>query len=278
MSLETKSDNAGDPFAGFKAVQRDAWALFAPLEVVTMVPAAKLVKFAGIKAGQRHLDVACGTGVVPVTAARRGAIVSALDLAPVLLERARRNAEIAEVAIEFTEGDVEALPYADASFDVVTSQFGHIFAPRPMIAIGEMLRVLKPGGTIAFNTWPPELFVGKQIDVLMRYAPPPPPGAPQPPSPMDWGKPDVVRERLGDAVTDLRFDRDVAMVPSLSPQHTRLIQEETLGLLRNILAANRDQPAKLAEVRAAYEALIAENFEDNQLRQSFLMTRATKRS
>jgi hypothetical protein len=94
---------------------------------------------------------------------------------------------------------------------------------------------------------------------------------------MDWGKPDVVRERLGDAVTDLRFDRDVAIVPSLSPQHTRLIQEETLGLLRNILTANRDQPAKLAEVRAAYEALIAENFEDNHLRQSFLMTREPKR-
>lgn len=277
MSVESTSNAADDPFAGFKAVQREAWALFAPLEVVTMVPAAKLVKFAGIKAGQRHLDVACGTGVVPVTAARRGAIVSGLDLSPVLLERARRNAEIAGVTIDFTEGDVEALPYADASFDVVTSQFGHIFAPRPMIAIGEMLRVLKPGGTIAFNTWPPELFVGQQIDLLMRYAPPPPPGAPQPPSPMDWGKPDVVRERLGDAVTDLRFDRDVVMASTLSPQHSRTMQEETLGLLKNILAANQGQPEKIAEVRAAYEALIAENFEDNQLRQSFLMTRAIKR-
>jgi SAM-dependent methyltransferase len=277
MSSETKSVAAGDPFVGFKAVQREAWALFAPLEAVTMVPAAKLVKFAGITAGQRVLDVACGTGVVTVTAARRGASASGLDLSPVLLERARRNAEIAGVTIDFTEGDVEALPYADASFDVVTSQFGHIFAPRPAIAIGEMLRVLKPGGTIAFNTWPPELFVGKQIDLLMRYAPPPPAGAPQPASPMDWGKPDVVRERLGDAVTDLHFDRDVAMVPTLSPQHSRIAQEETLGLLRNILAANQDHPEKIAEVRAAYEALIAENFEDNQLHQSFLMTRAIKR-
>src|SRR6185437_12640190 len=167
MSSKTKSVAAGDPFVGFKAVQREAWALFAPLEAVTMVPAAKLVKFAGITAGQRVLDVACGTGVVTVTAARRGASASGLDLSPVLLERARRNAEIAGVTIDFTEGDVEALPYADASFDVVTSQFGHIFAPRPAIAIGEMLRVLKPGGTIAFNTWPPELFVGKQIDLLM---------------------------------------------------------------------------------------------------------------
>jgi SAM-dependent methyltransferase len=277
MAAETKTKTTDDPFAGFKAVQRDAWALFAPLEAFTMVPAAKLVKFARISAGQHVLDVACGTGVVPVTAARRGAIVSGLDLSPVLLERARRNAEIAGVTIDYTEGDVEALPYADASFDVVTSQFGHIFAPRPMIAIGEMLRVLKPGGTIAFNTWPPELFVGQQLAMLMRYAPPPPAGAPQPPSPMDWGQPDVVRERLGDAVTDLRFDRDAATLSSLSPRHTRLAQEETLGLLKNIIVANQDQPEKLAEIRAAFEALIAENFEDNQLRQSFLMTRATKR-
>jgi SAM-dependent methyltransferase len=277
MAVEKTANTPDDPFAGFKATQRDAWALFAPFEAITTIPAAKLVKFARIAAGQRVLDVACGTGVVPVTAARRGAIVSGLDLSPVLLERARRNAEIAEVTIDFTEGDVEALPYPDASFDAVTSQFGHIFAPRPAIAIGEMLRVLKPGGTIAFNTWPPELFVGRQLAMLMRYAPPPPPGAPQPPSPMEWGMPDVVRERLGDAVTDLRFDRDVVMVPSLSPQHTRVMQEETLGLLRNILAAHQGQPEKLAEIRTAFEALIAENFEDNQLRQSFLMTRATKR-
>ena len=277
MAAETTSKTNDDPFAGFKAVQREAWALFAPIETMTMIPAARLVKFAGIAPGQRVLDVACGTGVVPVTAARRGATVSGLDLSPVLLERARRNAEIAGVTIDFTEGDVEALPYADASFDVVTSQFGHIFAPRPMIAIGEMLRVLKPGGTIAFNTWPPELFVGRQIAMLMRFAPPPPPGAPQPPPPVEWGKPDVVRERLGDAVTDLRFDRDVVIVPTLSPQHTRAMLEETLGLLRNILAANQDQPERIAEIRSAFEALIAENFEDNQLRQSFLMTRATKR-
>src|SRR4029079_8419210 len=101
-------------------------------------------------------DVACGTGVVSVTAARAGATVSGLDLTPELLERARENARIGSFDVEFREGDVEALPFGDAEFDVVLSQFGHMFAPRPQVAIAEMLRVLKSGGTIALSTWPPE--------------------------------------------------------------------------------------------------------------------------
>ncbi|MGE3773888.1 MAG: class I SAM-dependent methyltransferase, partial [Gammaproteobacteria bacterium] len=133
---------SNDPFAGFKAAQREGWALFAPLEAITTIPAAALVQFAGVTAGQRVLDVACGTGVVAVTAARLGARVRGLDLAPALLARARDNAEIAGVAIDFVEGDVEALPHADGEFDVVLSQFGHMFGPRPDVTIAEMLRVL----------------------------------------------------------------------------------------------------------------------------------------
>ncbi|MBI2604511.1 MAG: class I SAM-dependent methyltransferase, partial [Deltaproteobacteria bacterium] len=145
-----------DPFAQFKSIQKESWALFAPLETFTMLPAAALAKFAVVQAGESVLDVGCGTGVVAVTAARLGARVRGLDLSPVLLERAKQNASTAGVEIEFTEGDVEALPYQDASFDAVLSQFGHMFAPRPQVAVSEMLRVLKPGGRIAFSTWPPE--------------------------------------------------------------------------------------------------------------------------
>jgi 2-polyprenyl-3-methyl-5-hydroxy-6-metoxy-1,4-benzoquinol methylase len=97
-----------DPFANFKAAQREAWASFLPVEVITTIPAAKLVKFAQVAAGQKVLDVACGAGVVAVTAARRGATVSGLDLSPVLLERARYNADLAGVSVAFTEGDAEA--------------------------------------------------------------------------------------------------------------------------------------------------------------------------
>src|SRR5215471_17857484 len=151
--------STNDPFAQFKAAQREGWALFAPLEMATTRPAAALVKFAGVRSGETVLDVACGTGVVAVTAARAGAVVSGLDLTPALLARARENATLAGVEIEFTEGDVEALPYPDASVDVVLSQFGHMFAPRPELAVAEMLRVLRPGGRIAFSTWPPELYI-----------------------------------------------------------------------------------------------------------------------
>src|SRR5258705_11660418 len=216
----TKSENApsADPLARFKEAQREGWAHFAPLEAVTTPPAAELVRRASPRAGQRVLDVACGTGVVAVTAARLGARVTGLDLTPELLERARENARIAGVDIEWHQGDVEKLPFGDAAFDVVLSQFGHIFAPRPEVAIGEMLRVLKPGGTIAFSTWPPELFVGRMFGLVARYMPPPPPGVSPPPP---WGDPNVVRERLGKAVKDIVFDRGRLYAPALSPQHSR---------------------------------------------------------
>ena len=93
----------------FKAAQRAGWAFFAPLQMFTTVPAARLVQHAGIRAGMRVLDVACGTGVVAVTAARMGASVTGLDLTPELLEVARTNAALAAVSIDWHEGDVEAL-------------------------------------------------------------------------------------------------------------------------------------------------------------------------
>ena len=143
-------------FAGHKAGQREIWANFAVNEGLTAMAAGELVAFARVKPGDAVLDVACGTGVVGITAARRGAVVKGLDLTPELLARAKENAALADVAAEFTLGDAEALPYADASFDVVLSQFGHIFAPRPEVVTAEMLRVLKPGGRIPFTAWPPE--------------------------------------------------------------------------------------------------------------------------
>ena len=213
-----------DPFESFKATQKQGWVHFAPLEVHTQPCAARLVKRAwASRSGQRVLDVACGTGVVSVTAARLGARVTGLDLTPELLERARENARIAGVEIDWHEGDVEKLPFGDAEFDVVLSEFGHIFAPRPEVAIGEMLRVLKPGGTIAFSTWPPELFVGRMFALTASYLPPPPPGVAPPPQ---WGDPNIVRQRLGSAVKDILFDRATMLIPALSTSHQRTVAEE----------------------------------------------------
>jgi SAM-dependent methyltransferase len=263
-----------DAIANFKAAQRAGWAHFAPLQVLTTEPAGRLVRFADIRPGDQVLDVACGTGVVAVTAARRGATVTGLDLTPQLLDVARDNAQIAGVAVDWHEGDAESLRFPADSFDVVVSQFGHMFAPQPDVALGEMLRVLKPGGTIAFSTWPPELFVGRLFAVTSKYMPPLPPGVVPPPL---WGDPAVVRERLGARVRDLRFDRETMVVPALSVQHQRENLERNAGpVIKLVETLSTSDPAKLETYRAECEALIAEYLADNTLRQGYLMTRAVK--
>jgi SAM-dependent methyltransferase len=269
-----------DPIEAFKAAQKQGWAHFAPLQMITTIPAARLVKFAGVRPGQHVLDVACGTGVVAVTAARLGAKVSALDLTPELLERARENSQIAGVEVDWREGDAEKLPYpdakdnADAAFDVVLSQFGHMFAPRPALAVAEMLRVLKPGGTIAFSTWPPELFIGRMFRLVSSYMPPPPPGVSPPPQ---WGDQNIIRERLGSAVRDIAFERATMQAPALSPQHYRTLTERTAGpVIKLVENLSANDPAKLAAFRAEYDALAAEYFRENFMQQDYLMTRATK--
>lgn len=274
MTDSAPMTSTADPFAAFKTKQRELWANFAPLAALTTPTAAKLVRFARVAPGQRVLDVGCGTGVVAISAARlAGARVCGADLTPALLEVARENATIAGCGVDFREADVEQLPFGDAEFDVVLSQFGHIFAPRPEVAIAEMLRVLKPGGTIAFSSWPPELFNGRLGAIVARYLPPPA-GLP---SPMQWGDVHVIRERLGALVRDLTFERDTMIVPALSPQHHRAVTEHGGGTMRTlVMALEKTDPAKLAEARREYDALAAEYFTENTVRQGFLMTRATK--
>ena len=266
---------SADPIAKFKEAQKQGWAHFAPLESATTPTAARLVKFAGVRPGQRVLDVGCGTGVVAITATRLGATVCGIDLTPELLERARDNSRIAELDIDWREGDVEALPFEDGGFDIVLSQFGHMFAPRPEVAIAQMLRVLKPGGTIAFSTWPPELLIGRSFSLVGSYMPPPPPGVS--PSPQ-WGDPAIVRERLGSAVSDVVFDRDRMQFPALSLKNYRTAIERTAGpMLKLAEMLSASDPGRLAQFRREYEALAAPYFEDNVLRQDYLLTRALKR-
>jgi SAM-dependent methyltransferase len=263
-----------DPFDAFKAVQKQGWAHFAPLEAVTMHPATRLVKFAGVKAGQHVFDVACGTGVVAITARRIGAKVTALDLTPELLERARYNSQIAGLEVAWREGDVEKLPFEDGIFDVVLSQFGHIFAPRPTLALSEMLRVLKSGGTIAFSTWPPDLLVGRMFSMTARYMPPPPPGVAPP---VLWGDRATIRERLGDSVKDIVFETGIALAPALSPQHFRTMTEQTAGpLIKLVETLATTDPSRLASFRREYDAVAAEYFNDNAVQQGYIMTRAIK--
>jgi SAM-dependent methyltransferase len=264
-----------DPFNQFKAVQRESWKHFAPLEASTTPVAAHLVRFAGVQRGQRVLDVGTGTGVVAVTAAQRGAHVTGLDLTPELLARAKENAAIAgNDDIAWREGDAESLPFRDGEFDVVLSQFGHIFAPRPEVATREMLRVLKPGGRIAFATWPPEHVIGKLFAIVGRHLPAPP--DPKPAPPHQWGDPNIVQQRLGSAVRDLLFDRGVLRQTALSPGHYVHGMEQTAGPVIRIRQQYADDPAKLEAFRRELRDLIAPYTEDNMVRQDYLLTRATK--
>ena len=262
-----------NPLTQFKEAQKQGWVHFAPQEALTIPQAARLVRHAGVRPGQRVLDIGCGTGVVAVTAARHDAQVTGLDLTPQLLERARENSRIAGVTVEWLEGDAESLPFEDTSFDVVLSQFGHMFAPRPEVALAEMLRVLKPGGTLAFSTWPPELYVGRTFGLVSRYLPPPPGIV----SPALWGDPNIVKERLGSRVKDVFFARARMEVPVLSVQHHRSNMERSVGpLVKLVEMLGASDPARLAQLRSEYEAITSEYVDENILQQDYLMTRAVK--
>ncbi len=156
--------------------------------------------------GDRVLDAACGTGNLAVIAARRGCITSGLDIASNLVAQARERARQEALDIEFMEGDAEAMPYPDASFDVVVSMYGVMFAPRPERVVNELQRVVKPGGLIALANWTPAGFIGKMFAVFARHLPPPA-GVP---SPLLWGDEAAVRSRFNGEIEDLRCARQIA--------------------------------------------------------------------
>jgi len=160
--------------------------------------AENFVERLGIQPGMKVLDVACGTGNTAIPGARKGAEVTGVDIAPNLLEQARKRAADEGLKIRFQEGDAEELPYQDQAFDVVLTMFGAMFAPRPQRVAAELVRVCKPGGLIAMANWTPRGFVGKTFQVTAKMVPPPPV-----PPPLLWGEESVVRQRFGDAVVKL---------------------------------------------------------------------------
>ena len=262
-----------DKFEQFKAGAREAWSTFQPFESITCTVAPYLVRFAGVNADHKVLDVGSGTGVVALTAKRTGADVTGSDLSPILVERAQENAKLAGLDIPFHEADVENLPFKNAEFDIVLSQFGHMFGPQADKTLAEMLRVLKPGGTIAFSTWPPELYTGRMFKLMGKYGPPPPEGLDPP---ILWGHPDIVTERFGDKVREITFNRATMHFPTLSPAHVRMFMEANIGPMEKLVESLQSDQTKLAAFRAEFEQLAATYFENNTLRQDFLMSRAIK--
>jgi SAM-dependent methyltransferase len=152
--------------------------------------------------GATMLDVACGSGQLALVAAERGLRVTGVDIATNLILAARGRAAAAGLDVRFDEGDAEALPYPDATFDAVASLYGAMFAPRPERVAAELLRVCRPGGIVSMGNWTREGFVGAMFKTFARFLMPP-----DMPSPLLWGDEDVVRQRFGDGVSDLRLTR-----------------------------------------------------------------------
>jgi ubiquinone/menaquinone biosynthesis C-methylase UbiE len=195
------------PTPTLKERHRAMWASGDYPEVATtLIPdlGQALVEACDLQPGQRVLDVAAGSGNAAIPAALAGAQVTASDLTPELFVAGREEAARAGVDITWEVGDAEALPYDDASFDVVMSCVGVMFAPDHAASANELVRVVRPGGTIGLVSWTPEGFIGQMFSTMKPYAPPPPPGAQPPPL---WGREEHVRELLGDAVTDVSAQR-----------------------------------------------------------------------
>jgi ubiquinone/menaquinone biosynthesis C-methylase UbiE len=236
-----------------KAAARAMWALgdyhrFARATVWDVGPV--LVESCGVRPGMRVLDVAAGTGNVAIRAAEAGAEVVASDLTPEHFEAGRREARDRGVELDWIEADAEALPFEEASFDVVTSSFGAMFAPEHEAVARELLRVCRPGGTIGMANFTPEGLGGRFFGTLAPYIPPPEPGAQ---APLLWGTDEHVQSLLGDHVSSLSLERRTYVERAASPAAYRTLFEETFGPVIALRAAHgRD-----AERAAALDADLA---------------------
>lgn len=189
--------------ASISECQRAIWSAgdFHLIGVGQLIVGEILCEEVGLTAGARVLDVACGSGNTSLAAARRMARVSGVDIVPALLERALRRAEVEGLELDLKEGDAQALPYDDASFDVVLSTFGAMFAPDQKRTASELLRVCRPGGVIGMANWTPTSFVGDIFRLTARFVPPPVATR----AAVEWGSGERLRELFGDRVALLRL-------------------------------------------------------------------------
>ncbi len=193
-------------YTELKKKQRATWALgeYDRIADGLLASTDQTLRVARVKPGERVLDVATGTGITAIAARERGAQVTGMDLTPELLEVARGKAREAGYSdIDFREGDAENMPFADASFDVVLSTCGHMFAPDQEKVASELVRVTRPGGRVVFLAWTPEGGLGSWFRITNQHIAPPPGVA----SPFNWGNADKVRALLSTAFADVSFIR-----------------------------------------------------------------------
>ena len=185
--------------ATIKQRQQAAWASgdYAAVGTRLLLTAELLCEAVDLRADERVLYVACGNGNATLAAARRFCQVTGIDYVPALLERARRRATAEGLEVTFQEGDAEDLPFPDASFDVVLSTCGAMFAPDQEQTASELLRVCRPGGRIGMVNWTPDSYVGELFQAIGRHLPPPPGVRP----PVLWGSEERLHELFGPGVS-----------------------------------------------------------------------------
>lgn len=271
----------GEADRALKAKHRALWASGDYPAVATQLIrelGPELVRACDVRPGQHVLDVAAGSGNAAIPAAEAGAIVTASDLTPELFDAGRRLAADRGVELEWVEADAEAMPFSDNSFDVVMSCVGAMFAPHHQATADELVRVCKPGGTIAMINWTPEGFIGNLFKTMKPYAPPPPPGAS--PAPL-WGNEDHVRTLFGDRVADLSAQRKtVRMDHCASPTEFREYWKRNYGPTIAAYRFNADQPERVAELDRDFLAFLTEwnrGGERPVWEAEYLLVAATKR-
>jgi ubiquinone/menaquinone biosynthesis C-methylase UbiE len=218
MTIET-SPVAATPapdLAAIKQRQQATWSSgdYHMIGTQIQIVSELLIEALDVHSTERVLDVATGSGNAALAAARRGCAVVGSDYVPALLDRARRRADAEGLEIEFVEGDAEALPFADGSFDVVSSVFGAMFAPNQEKAASELARVARSGGRIGVVAHTPDGFIGNLFKVIGKHVPPPTGLR----SPILWGTEGRLRELFGDAIAELRVEKRHYVFRDRSPE------------------------------------------------------------
>jgi ubiquinone/menaquinone biosynthesis C-methylase UbiE len=203
--------------AAVKARQHGAWSSgdYAIIGSTLQIVGEELCEALDVRSGQKVLDVAAGNGNVSLAAARRWCDVVATDYVPALLERARARAAADGLTLEFREADAEALPFPDASFDVVVSTFGVMFTPDQDRAAAELVRVCRPGGKIGLANWTPDGFIGQLFKTMGKHLPPPP-GVMPPPL---WGTRPRIAEMFEARAASIKAEPRDFVFRYRSPEH-----------------------------------------------------------
>jgi ubiquinone/menaquinone biosynthesis C-methylase UbiE len=216
-TMTSERQTATPDLAALKTRQQAAWSSgdYAIIGTTLQIVGEELCEALDLRAGSKVLDVAAGNGMASLAAARRWCNVTSTDYVPALLERGRARASADGLSIEFKQADAEALPFDDASFDVVISTFGVMFTPNQAQAASELARVCKRGGRIGLASWTPEGFIGQVFKTLGKYLPPPA-GAK---SPALWGKRAALDEMLGSQASSIRAEPRLFNFRYKSPEH-----------------------------------------------------------